>query len=171
LARIRELHALNPDKARTRRRKWEQRNPDKTKAYSAKQIAKQKAKLAELERKAADADSKVADLEKQLEQAKQKRDHLLLQIQGEGAVIRAMVDNAFPKFERLFSLPDIEKNQQVLVDGWTHPDYSKAEIKAAARAYLQRAPMRMRARIAARWLVSAQTGKEFDTVSRYDRAS
>jgi hypothetical protein len=50
LARIRELHALNPDKARTRRHKWEQRNPDKIKAYTAKQTAKQKAKLDEAER-------------------------------------------------------------------------------------------------------------------------
>jgi hypothetical protein len=50
LARIRELHALNPDKARTRRRKWTQRNPERIKAYTAKQIAKQKAKLAEAER-------------------------------------------------------------------------------------------------------------------------
>jgi AraC-like DNA-binding protein len=129
-----------------------------------------KAWHAQRKQKLAEAEDKVTDLEKRLEEAKQERDRLQLENEGQAAVVRAMLDEATPRFARLFSLPEIKKDARLLLDGgWSHPDFSEADVKAAAATILGRAPIRKRARIAARYLISFETHLELETVRRYDR--
>jgi transposase-like protein len=96
-------------------------------------------------------------------------DRLRIETGGQAAVIRSKVKQAIEKFTRLFSLPVIEGNPILLLDGWTHPEYSKKEIASARAAVIARA--RNKPVYAAQHFVSEETRKKFETVTRYHRGT
>jgi hypothetical protein len=144
-ARARELRKQNP-RHHAIQRAWRRRNKDKVKAWNARSRAKLKAQLA----KAA------------------KAEELELLVQGQAAVIRSKVNQSIRTFQRLFSLPAIKQNPMLLLDGWTHPTFSKKEVVSARAAVIARA--RNKPSYAAQYFVSDETHMKFETVSRYYRA-
>jgi hypothetical protein len=111
---------------------------------------------------------KMASKGRRLYSLASEAEQLKLQVQGQPTVIRSKVKQAIQTFNRLFSLPAIKRNAVLLLDGWTHPEFSKKEIASARAAVIARA--RNKPVYAAIYFVSGETRMRFETVGRYHRA-
>ncbi len=151
-------------------RNWKAAHPERVKEYDKEagkrrtekvRFADQAAKtLAEKEKELAQARQRVVDLTAQVAEAKKLADG------QEGEIARA-VDDAIPRFQLLFSTPEIERNPKLLLSNWQHPDFTCDEILAARHAYMGRKAKEDRPVLAARWFVADAKQYPIETVRRY----
>jgi hypothetical protein len=86
---------------------------------------------------------------------------------GQEARIAIAVNDVIPRFERLFSTPEIKQNPKLLLGDWRHPDFTSEEIKAAREAYMGRTAKAKWPTLAARWFVALNMAYDIETVRRY----
>jgi hypothetical protein len=123
-------------------------------------LAEKEKELATLRAQVDAEKKKLAELEKELAAAEEAK-------AGQEDKIAAAVNDAIPRFERLFSTPGIKQNPKLLLGDWRHPDFNWDEIRAAREAYMGRAARRQWPTLAARWFVALTMNYDIATVRRY----
>jgi hypothetical protein len=105
------------------------------------------------------------------DEAEQLKLRLQIERGGNDAKITFAVDEIIPQFDRLFSLPEVQKNPRILLqNGWTHPDFSLDMITATAGAVESRTSRENWSKIAAISFIATRNRYERDTVKRsYNR--
>ena len=166
-----------PKEDSTRRTGWVAARK-RTAEYSVAYRARLREKEANADRISATADERqqeIRDLRAKIEASERETTAMIAELadkmaaakEGQENKIGALVDDAIPRFERLFSTPEIKQNPRLLRDNWRHPDFTWDEIRAAREAYMGRAAQAKWPTLAARWFVALSEKYDIATVRKY----